>query len=248
MKNKKKINEMTAGSVLMGPNTDCTGHGGDVPGGSDFYAKGDARIPKVLGKGNVITRIGNAKKRKRKNTLFDSYFNKALYPRRIIKELNTSFVLTITQKNLERIVEHMVQEHTEVYDTVRNDYGHLKIKFNTDDNNFEQLSTKLVGMFEDRLNKSIFLNIEKTVQPILTEKEYLKGGLADGLSDNDLAKKHNEPLKKVKKSLKRGAQVEKEHTSNPNIAREIAKDHVAELGSRYYPELDKMEKKIKRNK
>lgn len=34
MKNKKKINEMTAGSVLMGPNTDCTGHGGDVPGGS----------------------------------------------------------------------------------------------------------------------------------------------------------------------------------------------------------------------
>lgn len=243
---KKKVNEMTAGSVFLGLGADTKGHGGAVPGGSDFYATGDTRKPSVLGAGDVITRFGKAGKRKRKKTLFDSYFNKSFYPNRIIKELNTAFALTITQKNLERVVEHMVQQHTEVYNTVRDDKGYLKILFNTDDGNFEELTNKIVGMFEDRLNKSIFLNVERTIQPILTEKEYLKGGLANGMDDKDLARKHNEPLRDVKKSLRAGTKVEKEHTPNPKIAREIAKDHLAELGSKYYPALHKMEKKLER--
>jgi len=245
---KKKVNEMTAGSVFLGLGADTKGHGGDVPGGSDFYASGDARNPSLLGAGDIITRFGKAGKRRRKSTMFDSYFNKSFYPDRIIKELNTSFALTVTQKNLERVVEHMVQEHTDVYDTVRNNKGHLKILFNTDDDNFEQLTNRLVGMFEDRLNKSIFLNVEKTIQPILTEKEdYLKGGLADGMDYKDLAKERGVPIKKMKHMVhKVGAKVEREHTNNPDIAAEIARDHIKELGMKYYPELDKMEKKIKR--
>jgi hypothetical protein len=44
-----------------------------------------------------------------------------------------------------------------------------------------------------------------------------------------------------KKQLKRGIEVEKEHTTNPKISKEIAKDHLSEL-SDYYTRLDKMEK------
>ena len=246
---RKKLKEMVSGSVFLGPTAgDNMDPSITVPGGSDFYAKGDYRIPKVLGSKNIITRRGSAGKRKRKKTLFDSYFNKSFYPDRIVKELNTSFVITITQKNLERIIEHMVRKHTTVYDTDRNDHGHLKIIFDTDDDNFDQLTNKLTGMFEDRLNKSIFLNIEKIIQPILTETEdYLEGGLADNMDCKDLAKEKGVSVKKMKHMVhKIGAKVEKEHTNNHNIAAEIARDHIKELGMKYYPELDKMEKKIKK--
>jgi len=60
-----------------------------------------------------------------------------------------------------------------------------------------------------------------------------------------LAKKHKEPLHKVRTSLSRGRRIEFEHTPQPGKAREIAKDHIAELGYKYYPALDRMEKNLK---
>lgn len=39
------------------------GHGGDVPGSSDFYASGDARVPFAIG---TFKRTGKIKKRKKK--------------------------------------------------------------------------------------------------------------------------------------------------------------------------------------
>jgi hypothetical protein len=44
-----------------------------------------------------------------------------------------------------------------------------------------------------------------------------------------------------------GIQVEKEHTDDPEIAKEIAKDHLAEC-PKYYKFLDKMEKECKGEK
>ena len=65
-----------------------------------------------------------------------------------------------------------------------------------------------------------------------------------------------ENQKFVKKTLKQGQKVEFEHTKNPKIALKIAKDHIKEfpikkngkMDSKYYKELDKMEKKLKESK
>jgi len=62
------------------------------------------------------------------------------------------------------------------------------------------------------------------------------------LSPEQLAKKHNCDLKTINKQLEKGTAVEKEHTSNEKIAREIAADHVGEFKD-YYDKLEKMEKK-----
>ena len=39
--------------------------------------------------------------------------------------------------------------------------------------------------------------------------------------------------------------MELEHTSDRKVARKIAKDHLREFGCDYYPELIKLEKKLK---
>ena len=44
-------------------NAPSMGHGGDVPGGSDFYARGDSRVPKLLG---TFKRSGLIKRKKRR--------------------------------------------------------------------------------------------------------------------------------------------------------------------------------------
>ena len=51
------------------------------------------------------------------------------------------------------------------------------------------------------------------------------------------------------KMIHRGAAIEFEHTCNNELAKKIAEDHIAEMGYGYYPELNKMEKKLlKQNK
>lgn len=64
---------------------------------------------------------------------------------------------------------------------------------------------------------------------------------------NDLVKhslvgKHNDVPDEVfpKKQLKMGIEVEKEHTDDPKLSKNIAKDHLAELPD-YYTRLRKME-------
>jgi len=64
------------------------------------------------------------------------------------------------------------------------------------------------------------------------QKEYIKGGLADGISNKFFSKKQ----------LLKGMKVEREHTNNDKIAMEIARDHLSE-DPEYYIKLEKMEKK-----
>lgn len=80
-------------------------------------------------------------------------------------------------------------------------------------------------------------------QPKNVFNDKIKGGLADGIPDEAF----------TKKQLKEGTKVEMEHTNNPLIAKEIAKDHIFETGkidkkgqykSQYYKELKKLEQKI----
>lgn len=48
------------------------------------------------------------------------------------------------------------------------------------------------------------------------------------------------------KIKKKWIELEKEHTTSNKMARKIAEDHVKEFGCDYYPELLKMERKLKR--
>ena len=60
---------------------------------------------------------------------------------------------------------------------------------------------------------------------------------------NDLAKKYGVSVLEVKKQLMKGMKVEKEHTNDPKIAREIALDHLGEKLN-YYTLLAKIEEEM----
>jgi len=76
-------------------------------------------------------------------------------------------------------------------------------------------------------------------------KDKIKGGLAD----------KNKPEDFDKDQIDKGVKVEKEHTDDPEKAKEIVMDHLEESGDKkgkdggkYYDKLDKMEKEIEKDK
>jgi beta-glucosidase-like glycosyl hydrolase len=75
----------------------------------------------------------------------------------------------------------------------------------------------------------------------------LKGGKSDGMSIEDIAKKHKMDVDLLKIQLQNGIDIEKEHTNDKEIAEEIAKDHLFEFPD-YYTRLKKMEKEVKKKK
>jgi len=75
----------------------------------------------------------------------------------------------------------------------------------------------------------------------------IKGGKADKMSIEDIARKHSQFVGTIQKELDLGIKIEKEHTTDPKVAREIALDHLTEFPD-YYTRLDSMEKKAKKSK
>jgi hypothetical protein len=80
--------------------------------------------------------------------------------------------------------------------------------------------------------------IKGPVKPFREDK--IPGGLAKGMTLNDIAKKHNISVDTIVKDLKKGMKVEMEHTTDVNVAKEIAFDHLYE-DPNYYDKLAKME-------
>jgi hypothetical protein len=70
----------------------------------------------------------------------------------------------------------------------------------------------------------------------------LKGGKADGMTIEDIAKKHKMDVDLLKVQLENGIKVEKEHSKNESLAKEIAMDHLFETPD-YYIKLKKVEPK-----
>jgi len=75
------------------------------------------------------------------------------------------------------------------------------------------------------------------------EQEEIEGGLADDKSVKDIADKHSVNIKDIVAQIKKGKEVEMEHTDDPNVAIEIAKDHEMEHPF-YYDALEDMEKEL----
>lgn len=86
------------------------------------------------------------------------------------------------------------------------------------------------------------LNKKEVKKSDSTEK--IKGGMSDNKSLKEIAEKHNIDIDDILKQLELGIKVEMEHTDDPNVAIEIAKDHLCEFPT-YYTELDKMEQSLK---
>jgi len=82
--------------------------------------------------------------------------------------------------------------------------------------------------------KSLGIEIEKS-------EDVIPGGLAEGKDKKDVAKKYNISEEEVEKKCKEGTKVEMEHTTDKNVAHEIARDHLWE-DINYYTKLKKIEK------
>ena len=76
----------------------------------------------------------------------------------------------------------------------------------------------------------------------MREEEKLKGGKADSMKLDDIAKKHNIPLIKIAKEYIKGYDVEMEHTKDQKKISEIVLDHLSEKPD-YYQKLEKVETK-----
>lgn len=81
--------------------------------------------------------------------------------------------------------------------------------------------------------------INLLLEKVEPEREYIPGGVAKGMTLLDIAKKHSLPIEQIKSQLKKGIKVEMEHTSNVNVAREVATDHLYEDGL-YYDKLQQV--------
>lgn len=79
----------------------------------------------------------------------------------------------------------------------------------------------------------------------MAKGDKIKGGLADKVSVEDIAKKHKVSVKDIEAQIKMGRKVEMEHVDDDKLAEEIALDHLYEIPD-YYTRLDKMEKEAKK--
>lgn len=76
-------------------------------------------------------------------------------------------------------------------------------------------------------------------------KDKIKGGKADKLSVEDIAKKHKVSIESIKSQIEIGKKIEMEHVDDSDLAEEIAMDHLEEIPD-YYTRLKKMEKEAKK--
>ena len=89
------------------------------------------------------------------------------------------------------------------------------------------------------------------VNEIAVQTDEIPGGLASGKTMKDFVKKYNsneyydnnQMAEKIKEKIQQGVKVEMEHTTDPKVAFEIAKDHVWE-DLNYYDKLAKVEEYV----
>jgi hypothetical protein len=77
-------------------------------------------------------------------------------------------------------------------------------------------------------------------------KELIKGGKAEGMDCEAIAKKHKVPVEDIKAQEKKGIVIEHEHTPDDDIAAEISRDHLVEHPF-YYDYLEEMEKEMEKD-
>jgi len=119
---------------------------------------------------------------------------------------------------------------------------------------FEDSAESLIKKISKKpMSSSIDKTFKKayTKNDLKVESDEIEGGVADGMTIKDIAKKHNVPIGDIKKELKIGTKIELEHTDSRKKAKEIAMDHLAEFPDYYSNEehgLVASEKKLEKDK
>lgn len=138
----------------------------------------------------------------------------------------------ILPENSEEVIENgkeewvKTEEDKKVWDSLSNNDKYLLSMSNDMGFNFDELNDYPEGRERiDELSKKF---------------SSYQGGLSEGMSVEDVAKEHNVDVSKIKEQVKKGIEVEKEHTQDENEARKIALDHLVEMPD-YYDKLNKME-------
>lgn len=80
----------------------------------------------------------------------------------------------------------------------------------------------------------------KLFEEFISEAEKVKGGMSDNMTLSDIAKHHGVELAELEAEYTKGLKVEMEHTSDNEIAAEIARDHLYE-DPKYYTKLATIE-------
>lgn len=114
--------------------------------------------------------------------------------------------------------------------------------YESDDSFKAELDAEFEAAKEAEPGLTLIKYIDRVVTRIVNEGEQkaedkLPGGLADGRPDSDFDKKQ----------IEKGIGVEKEHTPDKAIRKEIAKDHLTEH-DKYYDFLEDMEAKMEKDK
>ena len=196
---------------------------------------------------------GDYMRGKGKNTDKDSQFRKVYYK---IKNVETS-----TLKTAEK--PEGVDKWKTVKPNKKNIIKKEKRYWEMNESQNEIISNEEINQIADEMSESLGLAMgypskeqlaqKQKERDILRKKmdsqdnyyekidEKVEGGLADGLSLNDIAKKHNVSIGELTDEFKKGYTVEREHTSDTNVAKEIALDHLFE-DPKYYTKLASIEK------
>ena len=98
-------------------------------------------------------------------------------------------------------------------------------------------------MKKKQLHKLVLTEIVKyELTKKLHEDEVARGGLADGMTIGDIARRHQISIKDLIEKVKYGMKIEREHTLNDDLAFEIALDHLYEDPD-YYSDEKRSERK-----
>ena len=97
----------------------------------------------------------------------------------------------------------------------------------------------------NRILKADFIPPDEVFKKSIKKESKIPGGLSQGMSLSDIAKKHKVSIGELTDEFKKGYKVEGEHTTDIDIAKEIAMDHLFE-DPKYYTKLKKIEETIQK--
>jgi hypothetical protein len=81
------------------------------------------------------------------------------------------------------------------------------------------------------------------IEGVIKEEDSIPGGLAKGMTLNDIAEKHGMSVDMLVAEFKKGIQTEMEHTTDREMAKEITMDHLFE-DPQYYTKLATVEEYV----
>ena len=151
----------------------------------------------------------------------------------------------LRKKPLDKLVKIAYKmAYREVYELFRQ-----RLFSDTPKDELSIVQKELIEKWVQRKKRKVLKKARFKYLPIIRQREADKfkknedkipGGLSQGMTLKDIAKKHNVELSDLLDEFKKGYKVEREHTTDTDIAKEIAMDHLFE-DPKYYTKLSKIE-------